>query len=120
MTEQLSLQAQLVYIVLFLVFFPLGVAQLFFVHKIREQLLRLRHYLERVYEHHPILLKIFGPPLKKLTLRGYIVRKRIMGAILIIMSILFLINAFLPPDPCDSWKMTPCEEQHPSDLPDLP
>lgn len=108
MTEQLSLQAQLVYILLFLVLFPLGVAQLFFAHKIQEQLLRLRHYLERVYEHHPILLKVFGPPLKKLTLRGYTVGKRIGGAILLIISIWCLISAFLPPDPCDShyWSIT--------------
>lgn len=108
MTEQLSLQAQLVYILLFLVFFPLGVAQLFFVHRIREQLLRLRHYLEQVYEQHPMLLKLFGPPLKKTTLRGYTLRRRITGAILIIASIAFLISAFLPPDPCDYWKMTGC------------
>ena len=113
MTEQLSLEAQLVYILLFLVFFSLGVAQLFFVHKIRDLLLHLRHYLEQIYERHPILLKLFGPPLKMLTLRGYTVGKRIGGAILIIVSIAFLMNAFLPPDPCDYWKMTPCEKQLP-------
>jgi hypothetical protein len=108
MTDQLSLQAQLVYILLFLVLFPLGVAQLFFAHKIREQLLRVRHYLERVYEHNPILLKVFGPPLKKITLRGYTVGRRIGGAILIIISIWCLIRAFLPPDPCESdyWSIT--------------
>lgn len=110
MTEPLSLQTQLLYIFFFLIFFSLGVAQLFFAHRIREQLLSLRHYLEQVYEPHPMLLKLFGPPLKKLTLRGYTFRKRIIGAILIIVSIAFLINAFLPPDPdpCDYWKMTRC------------
>ena len=107
MTGELSV-GQPVYILLFLVLFPLGVAQLFFAHKIRDQLLRVRHYLERVYEHHPILLKIFGPPLKTLTLRGYTVGKRIGGAVIIIISIWFLISAFHPPDPCDSryWNIT--------------
>ena len=107
MSEELSLD-QLLYILFFLVLFPLGVAQLFFAHKIRDQLLRVRHYLERVYEQHPILLKLFGPPLKTLTLRGYTVGKRIGGAIIIILSILCLISAFLPPDPCDSnvWSIT--------------
>jgi len=116
MIEQFSLQAPIVQVLLFLAIFSLGVTQLFFVHKIREQLLRLRHYLEGVYERHPILLKLFGPPLKKLTLRGYTVRKRIIGAVLIIVSIVILINALLPPDPhpCDPWKMTPCEKQYPS------
>jgi hypothetical protein len=101
-------QAQLVYVLLFLVLFPLGVAQLFFADKIQEQLLRLRHYLQSVYEHHPILLKVFGPPLKTLTLRGYTVGKRIGGAIVITISIWCLISAFLPPDPCDShyWSIT--------------
>lgn len=76
MTGKLSL-AQLVYILLFLVLFPSGVAQLFFAQKIRDQLLRVRQYLERVYDRRPILLKVFGPPLKTLTLRGYRVGKRI-------------------------------------------
>ena len=114
MTEQLSLQAQLIYIFLFLICFSVGVAQLFFVHRIREQLLHLRSRLERIYQRHPVLLKLFGPPLKTLTLKGYTVRLRIGGAALIILSILFLITAFLPPDPCDPWKMTPCENQYPS------
>ena len=107
MSEIMSLD-QLVYILLFLILFPVGVAQLFFAHKIREQLLRFRDYLERVYERRPILLKLFGPPLKTLTLRGYTVGKRIGGAILIILSIWCLISAFLPPDPCDSgyWSIT--------------
>ena len=107
MTEKLSLD-QLVYILFFLVLFPVGVAQLFFALKIRDQLLRVRHYLERVYQNRPILLKIFGPPLKTLTLRGYTVRMRIGGAVLIIVSILCLINAFLPPNACDSnyWSIT--------------
>lgn len=117
MTEQLSLEAQLIYILLFLGFFSLGVAQLFFIHRIRDELLHFRLYLEKVYKQHPLLLKLFGPPLKKLTLRGYTVRKRIEGVILIIISMAFLINAFLPPDPCDYWKMTPCEKQHPSARP---
>lgn len=100
-------------VLLFLVLFPLGVAQLFFVHEIRERLLLLRDYLDRVYERHPMLLKLFGPPLKTITLRGYTVSKRIGGAILIIISIWCLISAFLPPDPCDShyWSITkrdPC------------
>jgi hypothetical protein len=111
MTEKLL--DQLVYILSFLVLFPLGVAQLFFAPKVRDQLLHVRKYLERVYEHHPILLKMFGPPLKTLTLRGYTVRMRIGGAILTLVSILCLVSAFLPPDPCDSdfWSMTkqdPC------------
>ena len=107
MTEKLTLD-QLVYILLFLVLFPFGVAQLFFAHKIRDQLLRFRHYLERVYERRPILQKLFGPPLKAVTLRGYTVGKRIGGAILIIISIWCLISAFTPPDPCDSdyWSIT--------------
>lgn len=107
MSEKLSLD-QLVYILLFLVLFPFGVAQLFFAHKIRDQLLRLRQYLERVYDRRPILLKLFGPPLKTLTLRGYTVGRRIGGAILISISIWCLISAFLPPDPCDSsyWSIT--------------
>ena len=107
MTKDLSLD-QLVYILLFLVLFPLGVAQLFFAHKIRDLLLRVRHYLERVFKHRPILLKVFGPPLKTLTLRGYTVRKRIGGAIIIILSIWCLISAFLPADPCDFhyWSIT--------------
>ena len=107
MTEKWSLD-QLVYILLFLALFPLGVAQLFFAHKIRDELLRFRHYLERVYERRPMLLKVFGPPLKTLTLRGYTVRKRIGGAIIIIISIWCLISALLPPDPCDSgyWSIT--------------
>lgn len=107
MTEKLSLD-QIVYILLFLVLFPWGVAELFFAHKIRDQLLRVRDYLERVYEHRPILLKVFGPPLNRLTLRGYTVGKRIGGAILILISIWCLISAFLPPDRCDSnyWSIT--------------
>lgn len=107
MSEKLSLD-QLVYILLFLVLFPSGVAQLFFAHRIRDQLLRVRQYLERVYKRRPILLKLFGPPLKTLTLRGYTVGRRIGGAVLIIISIWCLISAFLPPDPCDSnyWSIT--------------
>ena len=106
MTEKLSLD-QLVYILLFLGLFPFGVAQLFFAHRIRDQLLRVRQYLERVYDRRPILLKIFGPPLKTLTLRGYTVGRRIGGAIMIIISIWCLISAFLPPDPCgsDYWSI---------------
>lgn len=107
MTDKLDLD-QLVYILLFLVLFPYGVAQLFFAHKIRDQLLRVRHYLERVYERHPILLKMFGPPLKTLTLKGYTVGRRIGGAILIIVAILCLISAFQQADPCESdyWSIT--------------
>jgi hypothetical protein len=106
MTEKMSLD-QLVYILLFLALFPSGVAQLFFAHKIRDQLLRFRHYLERLYERRPILLKLFGPPLKTLTLRGYTVGKRIGGAIMIIISIWCLISAFQPPDPCGGyWSIT--------------
>ena len=98
---------QLVYILFFLILFPAGVAQLFFAHKIRDQLLRFRDYLERVYERRPILLKLFGPPLKTLTLRGYTVGKRIGGVIMIIISIWCLISAFLPPDRCGGyWSIT--------------
>ena len=68
MTGKMPLD-QLVYILLFLVLFPLGVGQLFFAPKIRDQLLRVRHYLERIYEHRPKIQKVCGPPLKTLTLR---------------------------------------------------
>ena len=107
MSEILSLD-QLVYILFFLAFFPLGVAQLFFAPKIRDQLLGVRDYLERVYERRPILRKLFGPPLKTLTLRGYTVGKRIGGALMIIISIWCLISALRPPDPCDYhfWSIT--------------
>ena len=115
MTEQLSrnFEDQLVRIVLFLVLFSAGVLQLFFVHGIRNKLLRLREHMERLYQRHPMLLRLFGPPLRRIELRGYTVGKRIGGAILIILSLVFLISAFLPPDPCDDhyWSITrrhPC------------
>jgi hypothetical protein len=107
-----TFEDQLVRILLFLLLFSVGVAQLFFVHEIRKKLFRLRHYLEGIYEQHPLLLRLFGPPLKNTTLRGYTVMKRIGGAILIIMSIVFLISAFQSPDPCDYhyWSITQRED----------
>jgi hypothetical protein len=115
MTEQLSrsFDDQLVRGVLFLLLFSAGIAQLFFINEIQKRLLRLRQYLGQVFECHPILLKMFGPPLRTLDLKGYTVGKRIGGVILIILSIVFLISIFQPPDPCvdDYWRMTrrdPC------------
>ena len=70
MTEQLSLQAQVIYILLFLGFFSLGVAQLFFVHRIREHLLHLRHYLEKVYGQYPLLLNAIRTTAQKVNAPG--------------------------------------------------
>jgi len=116
MTEQASssLGSQLVGGLLFLILFSVGIAQLFFVHQIRTKLLRLRQYLDRMYGRHPILLKLFGPPLKTLDLKGYTIGKRIGGAILIIISIFVLINVFQLPEPCAGsyWSITrsdPCQ-----------
>jgi hypothetical protein len=115
MTEQLSrsFEHQLVGGILFLLLFSAGIAQLFFIHDIQKKLLGLRRYLERLYERHPILLKMFGPPLKTLELKGYTLGKRIGGVILIIISIVVLISVFEPPGPCDEnyWSITrqdPC------------
>ena len=115
MTDQVSrsFEEQLVGGLFFLILFSAGVAQLFFIHQIQKKLLGLRQYLERVYDRHPILLKVFGPPLKTLELKGYTVGKRIGGAILIIISIVVLISVFRLPDPCDDsyWSITrrdPC------------
>jgi hypothetical protein len=115
MTAQVSrsFEYQLVGGLLFLLLFSAGIAQLFFIHEIRKRLLGLRQSLERIYERHPILLKVFGPPLKTLELKGYTVGKRIGGVILIIISIVVLISVFQPPEPCGEsyWSITrpdPC------------
>jgi hypothetical protein len=107
-----SFEDQLVRILLFLLLFSVGVARLFFVHQIQKKLLRLRRHLEGAYKQHPILPKLFGTPLKNTTLRGYTVRNRIVGAILIVMAIVFLISAFQSPDPCDYhyWSITQRED----------
>jgi hypothetical protein len=99
---------QLMRIVLALVLLTIGVAQLFFANQIRDRLLLLRQYLQRVYAHHPMLSKLFGPPLRMTVLRGYTVRKRIIGAILLLSSVVLFISAFQSPDPCeeDFWRMT--------------
>lgn len=99
---------QLIRIILALILFVIGAAQLFFANEIRDRLLLLRQSLRKTYEHHPMLLKLFGPPLRMTVLRGYTVRKRIVGAILILSSIVLLVSAFQAPDPCeeDFWRMT--------------
>src|SRR4030095_1536233 len=110
MTEQLSrsFEDQLVRAVLCLLLFSAGIVQLFFINEIQKRLLRLRQYLGQVYERHPILMRMFGPPLKTIDLKGYTVGKRIGGVVLIILSIVFLISIFTPPGPCDDdyWSIT--------------
>jgi hypothetical protein len=112
MTEDVSrsLADQLVRVGLFLILFSAGIIQLFFIAAVDRH---LRQHLGRAYERFPILLKIFGPPLKNTRLKGYTVAKRIGGVILIIISFVFLISAFQPRNPCDDhyWSITrrdPC------------
>jgi len=99
---------QFVEIGLALILMAVGVVQLFFATQLRDRLLLVRQYLQRLYDRHPILSKIFGPPLKMTVLPGYTVRKRIIGAILILSSMVLLITAFQTPDPCeeDFWRIT--------------
>jgi hypothetical protein len=109
MTEQLtrSFEDQLVRGVLGLLLLVAGIMQLFFINEIKRKLLSLRQYLARVYERHPILMRMFGPPLKTIDFKGYTVAKRIGGVILIILSIALLVSIFQAPDPCDDyWSMT--------------
>ena len=109
MTDQLSrsFEDQLVRGLLGLLLLVAGIIQLFFINEIKKKLLRLRQYLARLYERHPILMRMFGPPLKTIDLKGYTVAKRIGGVILIIVSIVLLISIFQAPDPCDDyWSMT--------------
>jgi hypothetical protein len=115
MTEQLSrsFEDELVRAVLCLLLFSAGIVQLFFINEIQKRLLRLRQYLGQVYERHPILMRMFGPPLKTIDLKGYKVGKRIGGVVLIILSIVLLISIFKQPGPCDDdyWSITrrdPC------------
>jgi hypothetical protein len=105
-----SLADQLVRVGLFVVLFSAGIIQLFFIRALDRN---LRHYLMRLYERHPILLRMFGPPGRDAELKGYAVAKRIGGVILIIISFIFLVSAFKPLDPCDDhyWSITrrdPC------------
>jgi hypothetical protein len=109
MTEQLSrsFEDQLIRGLLGLLLLVIGIMQLFFVNEIKRRLLSLRQYLAQVYDRHPILLRMFGPPLKTIDLKGYTVAKRIGGVIFIILSIALLISIFQAPDPCDDyWSMT--------------
>jgi hypothetical protein len=103
-----SFDEQFIEIVLALILMAMGVVQLFFATQLRDRLLLLRQYLQSQYDRHPILTKIFGPPLKMTVLPGYTVRKRIIGAILILSSIALLVTAFQTPDPCeeDFWRIT--------------
>ena len=99
---------QLIRIILSLILLVIGVVQLFFANELRDRLLLLRQFLERIYERHPMLSKLFGPPLRMTVLRGYTVRKRIIGAILVLSSVVLFVSAFQSPDPCeeDFWRMT--------------
>jgi hypothetical protein len=115
MTEQLprSFEDLLIRMVLFLLLFSAGIVQLFFIKEVRQKLLHLRQYLLKVYERHPMLMKLFGSPLKTVELKGYTVAKRIGGVILIIVSLVILISIFQPRDPCEEnyWSITkrdPC------------
>lgn len=103
-----SFDEQFIEIVLALILMAAGVVQLFFATQLRDRLLLLRQYLQKQYDRYPILTKIFGPPLKMTVLPGYTVRKRIIGAILILSSIALLVTAFQTPDPCeeDFWRIT--------------
>ena len=103
-----SFEDQFIQIVLALILMAVGVVQLFFANQLRDRLLLLRQYLQRLYDRHPMLSKIFGPPLRMTVLRGYTVRKRIIGAILILSSIALLVTAFQTVDPCeeDFWRIT--------------
>lgn len=108
-----TLADQLIRVGLFLFLFSAGVIQLFFTSEVRQLLLRLQAYLQRVYGRHPILLRMFGPPLRTLNLKGYTVAKRIGGVLLILISVIFLVSVFQSPDPCedDYWSITrrdPC------------
>ena len=112
MSEDLrrSLADQLVRVGLFLILFSAGVIQLFFLTALNRH---LRQYLGRAYERFPILIKAFGPPLRHTELKGYTVAKRIGGVMLIIFSLVLLISAFQPRDPCNDhyWSITrrdPC------------
>ena len=115
MTEQLSrsFEDQLVRGVLFLLLFSAGIVQLFFIGKVQQRLLGLRQYLAQILARHPTLARMFGPPLKTVDLKGYTLAKRIGGVVLIVLSIVYLITIFQPPDPCidDYWSITrrdPC------------
>lgn len=79
MTEQLSrsFEDQLVRGLVGLLLLVAGIIQLFLINELKKKLLRLRQYLGRVYERHPILTRMFGPPLKTMDLKGYTVAKRI-------------------------------------------
>jgi len=101
-------EEQIIEILLALILMVIGVVQLFFANQLRDRLLLVRQYLQGLYERHPLLMKMFGPPLRMTVLRGYTVRKRIVGAILLISSIVLLLNAFQSPDPCeaDFWHIT--------------
>lgn len=115
MTEQLprSLEDLLIRAVLFLFLFFAGILQLFFIKEVQQKLLHLRQHLLKFYARHPMLMKLFGSPLRTVELKGYTVAKRIGGIIFIIVSLVILISIFQPRDPCEDnyWSITkrdPC------------
>ena len=69
-------EEQIIEILLALILMVIGVVQLFFANQLRDRLLLVRQYLQGLYERHPLLMKMFGPPLRMTVLRGYTVRRR--------------------------------------------